>query len=88
MLATPRQCEILPPPIQNKVWACLATRFNVQKKDIQSILKLDQPIIQYGRVYGLEGGDHMVSRDFVKEVEDSQDASFIQVEILLSFLIC
>jgi hypothetical protein len=85
MLATPRRCEILPPPIRNKVWACLATRFNVQKKDVQSIFKLDQPITQYGRVCGLDGGDRMIGRHFVKKSEDSRDASFVRVEYSLSF---
>jgi len=77
MLAAPRQCEVLPLPIQNKVWACLATRFNIQKKVVQSTIKLDQPVTQYGRVCHLEGGDLMIGRHFVKETEDSRDASFV-----------
>ena len=85
MLATPKRCEILPLPIKNKVWACLATRFKVQKKVVQSIVKLDQPITQYGRVCGLDGGDHMISRHFVNENKDSRDASFVQVKSTLSF---
>jgi hypothetical protein len=88
VLATPRRCEILPPPIRKKVWACLATRFNVQKKDVQLIVKLDQPVTQFGRVCGLEGGDRMIGRHFVKETEDSRDASFVRVEYSLSFHIC
>ena len=80
MLATPWQCEILPPPIWKKVQACLAAWFNVQKKVVQSIVKLDQPITQHGRVYHLDGGDHMVGHHFVKETEDSWDSSFVQVE--------
>lgn len=88
LLATPRRCEILPPPIRNKVWACLSTRFNVQKKDVQSILKLDQPITQYGRVCRLEGGDRMIGRHFVKETEDSRDSSFVRVEYSLFLHIC
>ena len=88
LLATPRRCEILPPPIRNKVWACLSTRFNVQKKDVQSILKFDQPITQYGRVCRLEGGDRMIGRHFVKETEDSRDSSFVRVEYSLFLHIC
>jgi len=80
MLSNPRQHEILPSPIQSKVWACLATRFNVRKNVIQSVVKLDQPIIQYGRVTRLKGGDPMVGHDLVKETEDSRDASFVRVE--------
>jgi hypothetical protein len=90
MLATPRRCEILSPPIRSKVWACLATRFKVQKKVVQSIVKLDQPITQYGRVCHLDGGDHMIGRHFAKEIEGSRDASFVRVEfsLLLSYLLC
>jgi len=80
MLSNPRRHEILPLPIRSKVWACLATRFNVTKNIVQSVVKLDQPIIQYGRVTRLEGGDLMVGRDLVQETEDSRDASFVRVE--------
>jgi hypothetical protein len=86
MLATPRRCEILPLPIRNKVWACLATRFNVEKKVIQSIVKLDRPITQYGRVCGLDGGDRMIGCHFVKQTEDSRDASFVRVESFSPFI--
>jgi hypothetical protein len=55
----------------------------VQKKVIQSVTKLDLPVIQYGRVTRLEGGDRMVGRDLVKETKDSRDASFIRVESYL-----
>jgi hypothetical protein len=78
MLAGPRRCEILLPAIRSKVFACLATRFGVQKSAIQSVIKLNQPIVQYGRVSRLEGGDLMIGRHFVKQTaEDSQDASFV-----------
>src|SRR5438445_7789611 len=80
MLSNLWQHEILPSPIQSKVWACLATCFNVRKNVIQSVVKLDQPIIQYGRVTRLERGDLMVGCDLVKETEDSWNASFVQVE--------
>jgi hypothetical protein len=52
-------------------------RFDVQKSVVQSIIKMNQPITQYGRVTRLEGGDKMVGHDFVKESEDSRDASFV-----------
>jgi hypothetical protein len=82
MLASPRRCETLPLAIQNKIFACLATRFDVQKRVIQSVIKLDGPIVQYGRVSRLEGGDLMVGRDFVKQTaEDSRDASFVRVSL-------
>jgi len=72
--------------MQNKVLACLATHFNVKKNVIQSVVKLDQPITQYGKVTRLEGGDLMIARDLVQETEDSRDASFIRVEICLFFV--
>ena len=82
MLATPRRCEILPPALQKKVLACLATRFDVQKSVVQSVIKLDQPIVQYGRVSRLEGGDLMIGHHFVKQTaEDSRDASFVRVSL-------
>ena len=88
MLAAPRRCETLPPTIRNKIFACLATRFDVRKSVIQSVIKLDQPIVQYGRVSRLEGGDLMVGRDFVKQTaEDSRDASFVRVSLAF-FLLC
>jgi len=79
MLAPPLQLEILPLQIWNKVWACLATWFNVQLNIVKSVIKLDQPITQYGRVSRLEGGDFMLGRHFVKAAGDSQDASFVRV---------
>ena len=83
MLASPRRCEILLPAIRNKIFACLATRFGLQKSVIQSVIKLDRPIVQYGRVSRLEGGDLMVGRDFVKQTaEDSRDASFVRVSFV------
>lgn len=83
MLASPQRRETLPPPIRNKVWACLATRFDVQKSVVKSVIKLDQPITQYGRVSRLEGGDLMIGRHFVKGAEDSRDASFVRVSLAL-----
>ena len=72
MLAAPRRCEILPTAIRNKVLACFSTRFGVQKRVIHSVIKLDRPIVQYGRVSRLEGGDLMIGRGLVKQTaEDS-----------------
>ena len=87
MLAAPIWHKILPLAIQNKVLACLAMCFSVQKTLIQSVTRLDQPITQYGRVSCLEGGDLMIGRHFVKQTEDSQDASFVRV-ILAFFYMC
>ena len=89
MLVTPWRCKILSLPIRNKVWACLATQLNIQKKVVQLIVRLDEPITQYGRVFGLDGGDRMVGRHFVKESEDSRDASFVRVRpAFFPFLMC
>ena len=82
MLSAPQRPEILPLPIRNKIWACLATRLNVRKNVVQCVVKLDQPIIQYGKVTRLEG-DLMVARDLIIETEDSRDASFVRVSLVL-----
>ena len=37
---------------------------------------------------GLDGGDRMIGRHFVKESEDSRDASFVRVKSSLAFHIC
>lgn len=85
-LVVPQRFEILPRQIRDKVWACLATRFNVQKAVVRTIVKLDKEITQYGKVRRSQGGDLMVGRHFVKISEDSRDASFVRVEFrLLSF---
>ena len=83
MLSAPRRHEILSSPIQNKILACLATRFNVTKNVVQSVIKLDQPITQYGRVTRLEGGDLMIGRDLVPQTDGTRDASFVRVESCL-----
>ena len=80
MLSVPRRDELLSPPLCNKVWACLATCFEVTKKIVKSALKLDQPVTQHGRVTRLEGGDLMIGRDLVPLGEDNRDASFVRVE--------
>ena len=85
MLAAPKRIETVPPAIRNKIFACLATRFDVHKNVIQSVIKLDGPITQYGRVSRREGGDLMVGRDFVKQTaEDSRDAAFVRVSLASS----
>ena len=88
MLASPRRCETLLLAIRNKVLACLATRF--QKSVIQSVIRLDRPIVQYSRVNRLEGGDLMIGRHLVKQTaEDSRDASFVRVRpAFFPFLMC
>ena len=86
MLSAPRRHEILPSSIRNKVLACLTTRFNVKKDVIQSVIKLDRPITQYGRVTRLEGGDLMIGRDLVQETEGSCDASFVRVSLAFSYM--
>ena len=59
-------------------------QFDVQKSVVQSIIKLDWPITQYSKVSRLEGGDLMIGFDFVKEAEDSRDASFVRVSLAVS----
>jgi hypothetical protein len=84
-LSPSRRHEILTQAIKNKVFACLATRFDVRKSVIQSVVKLDRPVTQYGRILR-EGGDLMRGHHLVKEAEDGRDASFIRVESFPSFM--
>jgi hypothetical protein len=79
-----RRSEILPQPIRDKVWACLATRFNVLKNVVRTVIKLDQEIIQFGKVRRFQGGDLMTGRHFVKKSEDTRDASFVRVSIVIN----
>ncbi len=79
-----RRSEILPQPIQDKVWACLATRFNVLKNLVRTVIKLDREIIQFGKVRRFQGGDLMTGRHFVKKSEDTRDASFVRVSIVIN----
>ncbi len=83
MLCGPRRHETVSSTIRNKVWACLATRFDVGRNVAQSVVKLDQPIIQYGKVARLAGGDLMVGCDLVTQTDDSRDASFVRVSLVL-----
>ena len=80
LLSGPRRCEILPQLIRDKIWACLATRFNVRKNVVQTVVKLDQEVTQFGKVRRLQGGDLMTGRHFVNKSEDTRDASFVRVE--------
>ena len=82
MLIGPKRVEVISQQLRSKVWACLATRFDAQKKIVQKFIKLDHGITQYGKVRRFEGGDLMVGRKLVKNAEDSRDASFVRVEFL------
>jgi hypothetical protein len=78
MLFAPRRYEVLPQPIRDKVWGCLATRFEVPKKVVRAIVKLEKEITQFGKVR--KGDDIMTGCHFVKKSEDTRDASFVRVE--------
>lgn len=69
--------------MQKKILACLVTRFDIARNILQSVVKLDQPVMQYGKVTRLEGGDLMVGRDLVTETDDGRDASFVRVSLVL-----
>ena len=84
MLSAPQRHEILPSPIWNKLFTCLVMCFNVKKNIVQSVIKLDQPITQYGRVTRLEGGNLMIGWELVPQTDDGHDASFVWVESCFS----
>src|SRR5271169_2608688 len=77
-LSEPRQ-EILQPPISSRVQTSLSTWLEVPKRMVAAIVKLDRPILQYGRVARLDGGDTMIAREIVRESEDTRDASYVKV---------
>ncbi len=59
-------------------------RFNVLKNVVRTVIKLDQEIIQFGKVHRFQGGDLMTGRHFVKKSEDTWDASFVHVSIVIN----
>ncbi|KAF7761749.1 hypothetical protein Agabi119p4_9741 [Agaricus bisporus var. burnettii] len=77
-LSPPTKKEAVSTLIHNKIYATLATHFRVTKATVQAILNLDGPLLQYGRVVRLEGGDHMTASDIVASSKDTRDASYIK----------
>jgi hypothetical protein len=72
----------LPKPLCNKVHASLATRFDASISIVRAAIKLDSPLLHYGKVTCLPDGDTMVACDLVGQSEDSRDASYVKVSIL------
>ncbi|KAF7761920.1 hypothetical protein Agabi119p4_9912 [Agaricus bisporus var. burnettii] len=73
-----RQNATLPKPVSNKIQASLATRFNTTISIVRAAIKLDAPLLQYGKVTCLGDGDTMVACDIVGQSESSRDASFVK----------
>lgn len=85
-LSEPRQ-EILEPLLSRRVQSSLSTWLEVPKRIVAAIVKFDKPILQYGRVTRLDGGDTMVARDIIHESEDTRDASYVKVPPFIFVLI-
>ncbi|XP_006457060.1 hypothetical protein AGABI2DRAFT_146706 [Agaricus bisporus var. bisporus H97] len=77
-LRSPRRQECIPVHLRDKLYASLATRFEKEKATVQAAISLDEPVIQYGRVSVLGGGDTIVAHDMVRRSEDSRDSSYIK----------
>jgi hypothetical protein len=77
-LCPPKRVELIPISLHTKIYSTLATRFNTNKAAVQGVIKLDQPILQYGKVTHLEG-DCMLGADLSSLREDGQDSTYIKV---------
>ncbi|KAF9040964.1 hypothetical protein BJ165DRAFT_1493585 [Panaeolus papilionaceus] len=74
----PTEQTILPKPLRRRIWAALATQFDVDRRVVKAIVKLDQPVVQHGH-----GGDLIRASDMVKDAEDSRDASYVRYTLLV-----
>jgi hypothetical protein len=87
-------CVLLPPCDQNcvpeplfaKILVCLATRFNLEAKEIRPHLQTAS-VKQYGKVRHLDGGEVMNASALVGLSDYRRDATFIRVSCSL-FIIC
>ncbi|KAF9034253.1 hypothetical protein BJ165DRAFT_1512670 [Panaeolus papilionaceus] len=79
----PTEQTILPKPLRRRIWAALATQFDVDRRVVKAIVKLDQPVVQHGRVVRLDRGDLIRASDMVKDAEDSRDASYVRYTLLV-----
>ncbi|PPQ81548.1 hypothetical protein CVT24_000065 [Panaeolus cyanescens] len=78
-LAPTKREETLSKSLKKLIWGALATRYQVKSDIVKRIVKLNTPVLQYGRVTRLNGGDLMYARDLVKQWEDGRDASYVRV---------
>ena len=68
-----RPAESIKPSLWMKLTASLATRFDVTAQTIRRLIPKKSQIVQYGRVYQLEGGDVMHARELNPPQSDSRD---------------
>jgi hypothetical protein len=58
-------------------------RFDTTVSVVRAAIKLDGPLLQYSKVTCLGDGDTMVACDIVEQSEDSRDASYVKVSIIV-----
>jgi len=62
----------------DKIAVCLVTRFKTSLSVIRPYLK-KAAIVQYGKVWWLDGGDIMNAATLVPVGDDRRDASYVRV---------
>jgi len=92
MMFTDPTCVLLPPYNQNcvpgpllvKILVCLATRFNLEVKDIRPHLQTAS-LKQYGKVRHLDGGEVMNAAALIAVGDDHRDVTFIHVSCIFQY---
>jgi DeoR/GlpR family transcriptional regulator of sugar metabolism len=74
-----RSAESIKQSLWMKLTASLANRFDVTAQTIRRLIPKYSQLVQYGRVYQLEGGDVMQAHELKHPQSDSRDMSFVWV---------
>lgn len=84
-LSAPREVT-LDRTMHIKIHSALSTWLGVAKRAVASVVNLNLPVVQYGRVTCLDGGDIMTAQDIIHEYEDTRDASYVKVFLQACYL--
>ena len=69
-----------------KIHSALSMWLGVAKWVVASVINLNLPVVQYGRVTCLDGGDIMTAWDIIHKYEDTWDASYVKVFLQACYL--
>ena len=78
MLLPPCVRDPVPPSLLAKIFACLATRYNLSVRQIRPHLK-NATLCQYGKVQQLNGRDTINTSSLVPVGDDRRDATYVRV---------